>query len=350
MPAHLAEKIAAGAAGLEGERKQVTVLFVDVQGSMDLSESVDSEVWRGVMDRFLSIVSESVHRYEGTVNKFTGDGAMALFGAPVAHEDHARRACFAALQLGETLDSYAREVRVTHGLSFSVRMGLNSGEVVVASVGDDLHMDYTAIGHTVGLAARMEALAEPGKPYLSKHTAALVEGFFQLEDIGELRVKGVQEPVATFGLAGRGGGPDAPRRAMARGLSRFVGRQDEMAALEAALARVEHGGQVVGIVAEPGVGKSRLCHEFAERCRARGIEVTVGSGTAHGHRVPLLPVLEMLRGYFGIEESDAEAAARAKVAGRLLLLDDEFREALPVVFDFLGISDPDQPIADTHDP
>ncbi|MEA2404678.1 MAG: hypothetical protein QOE08_1325, partial [Thermoleophilaceae bacterium] len=288
-----------------------------------------------------------------TVNKFTGDGAMALFGAPLAHEDHARRACYAALQLRDDLDAYARDVRVEHGLSFSVRMGLNSGEVVVGSVGDDLHMDYTAIGHTVGLAARMEGLAEPGKPYLSANTAALVEGFFQLEDVGDLHVKGVQEPVTTFALLGVGAARTRLDAAMARGLSRFVGRADEMAALEAALARVEEGGQggqVVGVVAEPGLGKSRLCHEFAERCRARGIQVTVGSGTAHGRRVPLLPVLEMLRDYFGIQDGDDGLVARAKVAGRLLLLDDEFRDALPVVFDFLGIPDPDRPVPDGMGP
>jgi class 3 adenylate cyclase/tetratricopeptide (TPR) repeat protein len=340
-PPHLAEKIAAQGRALEGERKQVTVLFADVQGSMDLAESVDSETWRSVMDRFLALVCDGVYRYEGTVNKFTGDGAMALFGAPIAHEDHGRRACYAALHLRDALTEYAREVRRDHGLSFSVRMGLNSGEVVIGTVGDDLHMDYTALGHTVGLAARMEALAEPGKPYLTKHTAALVEGYFELEDVGDLRVKGVHEPVQTYALAGVGAARTRLDAAAARGLSRFVGRETELTALETALERVEDAGQVVAVVAEAGLGKSRLCREFAERCQARGMTVTVGTGVAHGRSVPLLPVLEMLRDYFGIADGDDPRSAREKIAGRLLLIDDSFRDALPVLFDFMGVPDPD---------
>ncbi len=162
-PKHLAEKILTSRTALEGERKQVTVLFADVKGSMDLAEQVDPEEWHKIMDRFFAILSDGVHRFEGTVNQFTGDGIMALFGAPIAHEDHARRACYAALHLKEELRRYAEELKRTRGLSFSVRMGLNSGEVVVGKIGDDLRMDYTAQGQTVGLAARMEQLAEPGK-------------------------------------------------------------------------------------------------------------------------------------------------------------------------------------------
>ena len=344
-PAHLARKIAASREALAGERKQVTVLFADVQESMNLSESVDAEVWRGVMERCFQTICDGVHRFEGTVDKFTGDGAMALFGAPIAHEDHARRACYAALALRDSLDALGREVRREHGLNFSVRMGLNSGEVVVGAVGEDLDMDYTAIGHTVGLAARMEALAEPGKPYLTRSTAALVEGWFELEEIGELRVKGVREPVRSYALAGPGRARTRLDIAAARGLSRFVGRDDEMRALEVALAGLDEGdgGQVVGVVADAGLGKSRLCREFADRCRARGIEVTVGTGLAHGRRIPLLPVIEMMRGYFGVAEDDDGRTARDKIAGRLLLLDEAFREQLPVLFDFLGVPDPEGP-------
>ena len=168
VPEHLAEKIRAGRAALEGERKQVTVLFADVMGSMELAEQQDPEEWRQIMERFFAILCEGVHRFEGTVDKFTGDGIMALFGAPIAHEDHAQRACYAALHLQEELAAYAAELRREQGLSFSVRMGLNSGEVVVGAIGEDLGMDYTAIGHTVGLAQRMEQLAEPGKAYLTR--------------------------------------------------------------------------------------------------------------------------------------------------------------------------------------
>src|SRR5881296_341618 len=181
-PQHLAEKILISRAALAGERKQVTVLFADVKGSMELAEQLDPEAWHGIMDRFFHLLAEGVHRFEGTVNQYTGDGMMALFGAPIAHEDHARRACCAALHLNEGLRRYADELRLSRGLSFSVRMGINSGEVVVGRIGDDLRMDYTAQGHCVGLAARMEQLAAPDTVLVTETTARLVEGFFALAD------------------------------------------------------------------------------------------------------------------------------------------------------------------------
>src|SRR5947207_4609867 len=197
-PPHLAEKILASRSRLEGERKQVTVLFADVKGSMELAEQVDPEAWHHILDRFFAILAEGVHRFEGTINQFTGDGIMALFGAPIAHEDHAQRACHAALHLGAELRRYAHDLRRERGLSFSVRMGLNSGDVVVGKIGDDLRMDYTAQGHTVGLAARMEQLAEPGHIYVTQHTAKLVRGYFELRSLGALAVKGAAEPVEVF--------------------------------------------------------------------------------------------------------------------------------------------------------
>src|SRR6266542_3105667 len=236
-PKHLAEKILTSRTALEGERKHVTILFADVKGSMDLSESIDPEDWHKIMDRFFAILSEGVHRFEGTINQYTGDGIMALFGAPIAHEDHAQRACYAALHLGDGLRRYAQELKRERGLGFSVRMGLNSGEVVVGKIGDDLRMDYTAQGHTVGLAARMEDLAEPGKVYLTEATAALVSGYFRLDDLGGFTVKGGHEPVHVFELQGVGALRTPLERSRARGFSRFVGRGDEMAALEAALGR-----------------------------------------------------------------------------------------------------------------
>ena len=273
-PRHLADKIFQSKSALEGERKQVTVLFADVKGSMELAEQVDPEEWHRILDRFFQILADGVHRFEGTVNQYTGDGIMALFGAPIAHEDHAQRACFAALHLRDALRRYADELRRTRGLNFSVRMGLNSGEVVVAKIGDDLRMDYTAQGHTVGLAARVEALAEPRSIYLTEHTARLVEGFFQLRGLGAFQLKGATEPPQVYELEGVGALHTRLDVSRARGFSKFVGREDDMQALEAALARSrETGGQVVGVVAEAGVGKSRLCYEFAERCRARGLTV-----------------------------------------------------------------------------
>jgi class 3 adenylate cyclase len=186
-PKHIAEKILSSRSALEGERKQVTVLFADLKGSMDLSESIDPEEWHGIMERFFTILTDGIHRFEATVNQYTGDGIMALFGAPIAHEDHAQRACYAALHLQQELRRYADEIRLEHGLGFPVRMGLNSGEVVVGKIGDNLRMDYTAQGHTVGLAARMEDLAEAGKAYLSEAAARRPRGSRQLHREGGAR-------------------------------------------------------------------------------------------------------------------------------------------------------------------
>jgi class 3 adenylate cyclase len=344
LPDHLAEKVRAAGASLAGERKQVTVLFADVMDSMELAEQCDPEEWRRIMERFFALLCEGVHRFEGTVDKFTGDGAMALFGAPIAHEDHAARACQAALHLNEELATFSAELRSEHGLNFLVRIGLNSGEVVVGSIGEDLAMDYTAIGHTVGLAQRMEALAEPGKAYLTEHTAALAEGYFDLRDLGEFTVKGVHEPLRVHELSGLGRLRTRFEVSRAHGLSRFVGREEETATLEAALARASEGdAQVVCVVGEAGVGKSRLCYEFAERCRERGIDVWEGHCKARGESLPLMPLLEVLRSYFGIADRDTGQAAREKIAGRALLLDESLKEELPLLFDLLGVSDAERP-------
>ncbi len=343
-PRHLAEKILTSRAALEGERKQVTVLFADVKGSMDLAEQLDPEAWHRIIERFLHLLADGVHRFEGTVNQYTGDGIMALFGAPIAHEDHAQRACWTALHLGEALRRYADELRLTQGVNFSVRMGINSGEVVVGKIGDDLRMDYTAVGHTVGLAQRMEQLAAADRVYLTEHTAHLVEGYFRLRDLGALAVKGASAAMHVFELEGAGTLRTRLDASRARGFTRFVGRVDEMATLEAALERARAGdGAVVGVVGEAGIGKSRLCHEFLERCRARGLATFVASGVAHGKAIPFLPLLQLLRNVFGITEADTPAAAREKIAGRLLLLDRAFDETLPLLFDFLAVADPERP-------
>ena len=203
------------------------MLFADVKGSMELAEQVDPEEWHKIMDRFFAILSEGVHRFEGTINQYTGDGIMALFGAPIAHEDHAQRACYAALHLQQELRRYADEMRLEHALNFSVRMGLNSGEVVVGKIGDDLRMDYTAQGHTVGLAERVEQLASPGSAYLTEHTARLVSGFFRLRDLGRFEIRGGRDPLGVFELEGVGPLRTSLEAARSRGFSRFVGRSDE---------------------------------------------------------------------------------------------------------------------------
>jgi len=322
------------------------VLFADVKGSMELAEQLDPEQWHTILDRFFQILTEGVHRFEGTVNQYTGDGIMALFGAPIAHEDHAQRACYAALQLLEDLRNYARDMKRTHGLDFAVRIGVHSGAVVVGKIGDDLRMDYTAQGQTVGLAQRMEGLAEANTCFLTGTTAALVAGYFALDDLGPFRVKGVTEPIPVFVLRGLGAVRTRFDASRARGLTHFVGRDEDMRMLEAALEQAQAGhGQVVGVVAQAGTGKSRLCFEFTERCRARDMIIIEGQAVAHGKSIPFLPMLQVFRAYYGISERDDDRTVREKIAGRLLLLDDSFRDVLPVMFDFFGVPDPERPVA-----
>ena len=325
---------AAPAAPPEGERKQVTVLFADVKGSMDLAARMDPEEWGELMGRLYKLLRDGVTRFDGRVDKFTGDGIMALFGAPVAYEDHAQRACAAALHLRAEL----------HGLPLAVRIGLHSGEVVTGPIGDDDQAPYTAVGNTVGLAQRMESIARPGAVYLSAATAALVQGYFEMADLGPADVKGVDEKVQVFELLGRGPSRTALEVAAARGFSRFVGREAEMAALDAAFVRADEGnGQVIGVVAGPGVGKSRLVHEFTESCRANGADVFAAHGLAHARSVPFVPVLEILRSQFGITDTDDPDQARAKLAATVLDLDPELTETLSLLNDFLGIGDPNHP-------
>ncbi|MGH8976214.1 MAG: adenylate/guanylate cyclase domain-containing protein, partial [Acidimicrobiia bacterium] len=224
-----------------GERKQLTVLFADVQGSMELQEGLDPEAWAGIMSRFVQILAEGVRRFGGTVDKFTGDGIMALFGAPVAQEDHARRACHTALHLTKAIAAYAEELRASQGVDLHVRLGLNSGEVIVGRVGEDLALDPTALGHTVGLAQRMESMAEPGTAYLTDHTARLVERWFRLRTLGPTQVKGVRVPLRVFVLEGPSVSPSALRGGTTLGTAPLVGRERELAALEDALAAAAQG-------------------------------------------------------------------------------------------------------------
>ena len=343
-PAHLIDKILTSKSALEGERKQVTVLFADIQSSVEIAAQIDPEEWHTILDRFFKIMTKGVHRFEGTVNQFTGDGIMALFGAPIAHEDHAQRACYSALLLQRGLRRYSQQLKRERGIAFSVRMGLNSGDVIVGKIGDDLRMDYTAQGHTVHLASRIEQLSSPETTYLTGHTAELVRGFFELEDLGPYNLKGVQDPIQVFELRGLGSLRTRLDLSRARGFSRFVGRDSDMAMLEESLTRaIEDEGQVVGISADAGTGKSRLCFEFVESCRARDITVQEARCVSHGKNIPYLPVLQLLRGFFGVKDDDAEESARDKIAGRIVRLDPRLTEDLPLLFEFLGVPDPHRP-------
>lgn len=345
VPERLAREILAGRDTLEGERKQVTVLFVDVVGSTKLAERTGPEQWRVLMDRFFVILVEGVHRFEGIIDRFTGDGVMAVFGAPIADEHHALHGCHAALYLCHQLAGFSAELRREQGLNLLVRLGLNSGEVVVGVIGEDLDIKYTATGHTVALAKRMEGLAEPGKVYLTESAASEVRGYFRLRDLGAYDVAGVDEPVEVFELTGLGPLRTSLELARAHGLSGFVGRDAEIRTLQEARARADEGnGQVVYVVGEAGVGKSRLLYEFVTRCREQRAEVWQGHCRARGETLALMPLLELLRAYFEITERDAGSAARDKIAGRVLLLDPELRAELPLVFELLGVSDPTSPV------
>jgi class 3 adenylate cyclase/tetratricopeptide (TPR) repeat protein len=344
-PATLEAKILDARTAIEGERKQVTVMYTDIVGSMQLTDLLDSERWGFVLDRFLAIAARAVHTFEGTVNQFTGDGLMAVFGAPLAHEDHARRACLAVLALQRDVAELAAEVARVDEAEFAIRCGLNSGEVVVGAIGDDVHMDFVPIGNTTALGKRIESLAPVGSVAISGSTAALVDGEFVLRELGEFVVKGATRRQRVLELVG----PGAAQTRLAalagtRGLSPFVGRDAESAVLDTALAHALAGdGRAVGIVGDPGVGKSRLVYEFVAGCAAQGLNVSATRGLAHGRYVPLLPVLALLRDAFGVAESDAPDVARARIEATTLSLDAAFVGDLPLLFEFLGVADPDRP-------
>jgi class 3 adenylate cyclase/tetratricopeptide (TPR) repeat protein len=343
IPAHLADRILASRHALEGERKQVTVLFADLKGSMELLADRDPEEARSVLDPVLERMMEAVHRYEGTVNQVMGDGIMALFGAPVAHEDHAVRACYAALAMQEAIRRYTAEARRAHGVEIQIRVGLNSGEVVVRAIGNDLRMDYSAVGQTTHLAARMEQLASPGSIRLTAETLRLAEGFVQVVPLGPVPVKGLPEPVEVFELTGTAARTRL-QAAVTRGLTRFVGRDQEMDQLREALERARAGrGQLVAAVGEPGVGKSRLFWELLHSHRTRDWLILEASSFSYGKATAFLPLADLLRTYFQLESGDDSRRVREKVTGKVLTLDEALHPVLPAVMALL-----DAPVEDAE--
>jgi class 3 adenylate cyclase/tetratricopeptide (TPR) repeat protein len=335
-PPYLAEKILTSRSALEGERKQVTVLFADLKGSTELIRDLDPEQAQALLDPALHAMMDAVHRFEGTVNQVLGDGIMALFGAPVAHEDHAMRACYAALAMQAAMRAYTEEVRRTRGLELRMRVGLNSGEVVVRAIGNDLHMEYSAVGETTHLAARMEQLAMPGTIRLSAATLRLVEGLVQVTALGPVPVKGLEEPIAVFELVGASTLRRRLQAAAVRGLTPFVGRQQELEALYQALAQAQTGhGQVVALVGEAGVGKSRLVHEVIHSHRTQGWRVLESASVSYGKATPYFPVIDLLRRYCHVEEHDDTRTIRAKVTGQLLTLDEALQDTLPALLSLL---------------
>ncbi len=336
-PPHLAERILTSRSAIEGERKLVTVLFADLKGSMELLADRDPEEARRLLDPVLERMMEAVHRYEGTVNQVMGDGIMALFGAPIAHEDHAVRACYAALRMQEALKRYAEDTRRSHGVEVQIRIGLNSGEVVVRTVGSDLRMDYTAVGQTTHLAARMEQLAPPGTIRLTGETLRLAEGYVEVWALGPIPVKGLPDPIEVFELTGAGQARTRLQAAALRGLTRFVGRNAEVEQLRRVLGQAAAGhGQVVAVVGEAGVGKSRLVYEFTHSHRVHGWLMLEAASVSYGKATSYLPVIALLKEYFKIGDRDDHREMRDKVLGRVLGLD---RALEPVLSPLLALFD-----------
>jgi class 3 adenylate cyclase/tetratricopeptide (TPR) repeat protein len=340
-------KDSAVAENLDGERKTVTALFADIKGSMELMEDLDPEEARAIVDPALKLMIDSVHRYDGYIVQSTGDGIFALFGAPVAREDHPQRALYAALRLQEATRRYSSKLVADGGTPLEARVGINTGEVVVRTLTTaDGHAEYTPIGHTANLASRMEAIAPSGSIAITEHTRRLVEGYFQLKSRGPARVKGLTEPINVYEVMGLGPLRTRLQRGAARGLTKFVGRQREMDALKHAAEQAQRGqGQIVAVMADPGVGKSRLFDEF--KATASGWMVLEALSISHGKASAYLPVIDLLRNYFEISVTDDERKRRERVAGKIAVLDRSLEDTLPYLFSLLGIVEGDDPLAQT---
>ncbi len=331
---------------LEGERKTVTALFADIKGSTELEQDLDPEEARAIVDPALKLMIDAVRRYDGYIVQSTGDGIFALFGAPVAHEDHPQRALYAGLRMQEELKRYSARLREAGNLPIEARVGVNTGEVVVRSIATGGgHNEYTPIGHTTNLASRMQALAPTSSIAISEQTRKLVEGYFALKPLGPTKVKGVSEPVNVYEVTGLGPLRTRLQRSAGRGLTKFVGREREMDAMKAAAERATAGrGQLVAAMAEAGTGKSRLFYEFKVKNQS-GWMVLEAFSVSHGKASAFLPVLDLLHGYFKIIGDDDARARREKIGGKVLMLDRAQEDTLPYLFALLGIVEGDDPLA-----
>jgi class 3 adenylate cyclase len=340
-PKHLAEKILTSKSAIEGERKGVTVMFADVAGFTAISERLDPEDVHAIMDRAFEVILSEVHRYEGTINQFLGDGVMALFGAPIAHEDHAHRALSAALAIQRELKSLSDDVRRTHRVEFRMRMGINTGLVVVGAIGKDLRMDYTAVGDTTNLAARLLSIAQPGQVVVSRRTQHLREGFFGFDDLGDFQVKGKAEPVHAYALVNEIIGRTRLEVSRERGLTPLFGRDRELGSLSQMQGRAAGGqGAIALIVGDPGVGKSRLLYEFLDRLDSTGVLELETTCLSYGRSTAYRPILELLRRYLGLSDGISGEQIRSRVAEQLQFLSLEAEERSVLLAHFLGVSAP----------
>ena len=337
-PPHLAEKILTSRTALAGERKQVTVLFADVSGFTSIAERLDPEEVHQLMNRAFEFIMDEVHRYEGTINQFLGDGVMALFGAPIAHEDHAQRAVHAALGMHRVLHRYGAELQRTRGITFRVRMGLNTGLVVVGSIGDNLRMDYTAVGDTTNLAARMVNLAEPGQVVIAEDTHRIVSGYFVTRPLGAQVIKGKVVPVNAYEVVRTRGLRTRLEVGAERGLTPFVGRESELSLLQERWAEARAGrGQVVGLMGEAGIGKSRLLWEFQRRLADGPVTWLTGRCISYGKEMAYLPIIDLLKHNFQLEEGDDDPTIIAKIEGGMVALGEELQPAIPHIKYLLSV-------------
>ncbi len=332
----------------EGERKTVTALFADIKGSMDLMEDLDPEEARAIIDPALKVMIDAAHRYDGYIVQSTGDGIFALFGAPVAHEDHPQRALYAALRMQEDMRRYSAKLLETARPPIEARVGVNTGEVVVRSIRtDEAHTEYTPIGHSTSLAARLQTLAPTGSIAVAGPTRKLCEGYFTFKAMGAARLKGVSEPVEVYEVTGLGPLRTRLQRSASRGLTKFVGRDREMLAMKHAAEQALAGhGQIVAAMAEAGTGKSRLFFEFKAVAQS-GWMVLETFSVSHGKASAFLALIDLLRNYFKISAEDDERQRREKVAGKVVILDRALEDTLPRLYSLLGIAEPDAPLAQT---
>ena len=345
-PKHLADKILTSRSSIEGERKLVTVMFADVAGSTAMFENLDPEDVHRIMDGCFRILMDEIHRYEGTVNQFRGDGVMALFGSPLAHEDHAQRACFASLGIQRAMKDYTRDMRAGFGIEFKMRVGLDTGLVVVGSIGDDLRMDYTADGDTANLASRMESLAEPDTVLVSGNTYKLAKNYFEFESRGRVQVKGKEAPQEAYVLLRPSEVGTRIAASAAKGLTRFVGRKREFEAVKEAFEKAASGqGQVVGVVGEAGVGKSRLLFELRHALPRGEYTFIEGHCLHYGGSMPYLPILDVFRSFVGVKEGEQESVIRKKMKERILGMDENLRNVIPPFQELLSLKPDDEQYA-----
>ncbi|MGH7802705.1 MAG: ATP-binding protein, partial [Candidatus Binatia bacterium] len=342
IPLDLADKVRASQGAVAGERKLVTVLFCDVVGSTSIAETMDPEEFRDLLDEYLDLAFREVYRLEGIVNQIAGDGFMALFGAPVAHEDDPRRALRAALAIRDTLANLADTIRGERGIEFRVRIGINTGPVVVGTVGSDLKTDYSAIGDTTNLAARLQSIAAPGTVIISDSTHRLVRGFFEVRTLGPLAIKGKAEPITAYEVLSESDVATPMTIAEARGMTPLIGRTEELAQLVACWSRIPGGlPQVAAVVGEAGSGKSRLIYEFRQRIAGEEMTIFEARCSSLSQALPYAPIIAMLRQWFGIVPGEAAPECCKRIGEKVVDIDPDLGTLYPLLCRLLSVS-PDE--------